>query len=346
MDYEHWCSLSDEELARYDVAYLNLLAAEGLPGSESLDISAALVKINHWTNVAHRNTVHWRKTFVPSDDCQTDAQHCMMSLVTVLQRDLGVHYNVNCMDGPYNALDSRNNFLHGPLSDHGGTCCSLPILYLAIGRRLGYPLKLVSTIGHSFVRWDDPSGERFNIECAGVGFAARDDENYRLWPRAFTDAERESQIYMQNLTPRQEMAQNFVERAHCLADNLQFFEAVKAFHFAHKLNPCYEYFWALTSKMEKIVERTRYFSHSIYSCSRSQVDFAASMCADPRQAKLDEAARLDLHRIIGLHEDRERQSQELSLKSGGLNYLNIRQTPFSLVKDTNHVCPQHRSIYQ
>ena len=33
---------------------------------------------------------------------------------------------------------------------------------MAVGRRLGYPLKLVTTKGHLFVRWEG-AGERFNI---------------------------------------------------------------------------------------------------------------------------------------------------------------------------------------
>ncbi len=48
-------------------------------------------------------------------------------------------------EGPYNASDSRFLFIHGLLTGFGGTCVSMPILYLAIARRLGYPLKLVET---------------------------------------------------------------------------------------------------------------------------------------------------------------------------------------------------------
>ncbi len=71
MDYESWCSLTDEELARYDVAYLNLLAAEGLPGSELLDIPSTLAKVERWADIAYCNTVAWRKTFVPRSYCPT-----------------------------------------------------------------------------------------------------------------------------------------------------------------------------------------------------------------------------------------------------------------------------------
>jgi hypothetical protein len=46
------------------------------------------------------------------------------------------------------------------------------VLYVAIGRRLGYPLKLVECKGHLFVRWEDAK-ERFNIEGTSRGLHGR-----------------------------------------------------------------------------------------------------------------------------------------------------------------------------
>ncbi len=36
--------------------------------------------------------------------------------------------------------------------DNGGTCVSMPVLYTAVARRLGYPVKLVLAKGHAFCR--------------------------------------------------------------------------------------------------------------------------------------------------------------------------------------------------
>ena len=48
--------------------------------------------------------------------------------------------------------DARDVFLHGLTGpERRGTCSSLPVLHVAVGRRLGYPLKLVTTKGHQFV---------------------------------------------------------------------------------------------------------------------------------------------------------------------------------------------------
>jgi hypothetical protein len=83
---------------------------------------------------------------------------------------MGVRYDAEVvadLDRP--PLDSRDDFLHGIIAGRGGTCASLPVLYAAVGRRLGYPLKLVRTTQHLFLRWDDPGGERFNVEISNAG---------------------------------------------------------------------------------------------------------------------------------------------------------------------------------
>ena len=68
----------------------------------------------------------------------------------------------------------------------------MPVLYVAVGRRLGYPLKLATTKGHLFARWDglDHSypawRERFNIEGTH-GFSSYPDDYYKTWPFKLTD---------------------------------------------------------------------------------------------------------------------------------------------------------------
>ena len=83
-------------------------------------------------------------------------------MTVVVQEDFKVRYNPARANasGADSAIDgffqnSRDIFLHGLLSgERTGTCSSMPVLYAALGRRLGYPLKLVTTKGHLFVRWD------------------------------------------------------------------------------------------------------------------------------------------------------------------------------------------------
>ena len=71
-------------------------------------------------------------------------------------------------------------------------------LQVPVGRRLGYPLKLVVTKAHVFVRWDD-GRERFNIETAGNGgTGSYSDEYYRSWPEKWLPAEAKAKLHEPN----------------------------------------------------------------------------------------------------------------------------------------------------
>ncbi len=76
----------------------------------------------------------------------------MAMLATVLVQDLRIQYNperekqlenghiLRREDEKTFFADSKDVFIHGLLTGkHYGTCASLPFLYVAIGRRLGYP---------------------------------------------------------------------------------------------------------------------------------------------------------------------------------------------------------------
>lgn len=60
-----------------------------------------------------------------------------------------------------------NIFLAGLLRTKRGSCVSMPLVYLAIGQRLGLPLHLVCIGRHYFIRWEEP-GFRMNIETTIV----------------------------------------------------------------------------------------------------------------------------------------------------------------------------------
>lgn len=59
--------------------------------------------------------------------------------------------------------DANNTFLAGLLRTRRGSCVSMPLVYLVIGRRLGLPVHLVTVGKHYFVRWEEPD-YRMNIE--------------------------------------------------------------------------------------------------------------------------------------------------------------------------------------
>ncbi len=151
----------------------------------------------------------------------------MMCLVTVLQRDLGVYSDDKLNDDP-NFSNSEDLFIHGILRGKGGTCSSLPTLYSAVGRRLGYPLKLVKTGHHCFARWDHPSGERFNIECTVLGLDTPTDESYQVGPTFAPPDVIQAGGFYKSKTPRQELGGFLIQRAYCLLHNDRHREAVEA----------------------------------------------------------------------------------------------------------------------
>jgi len=133
--------------------------------------------------------------------------------------------------------DSSEVFLHGLLgSQHEGTCSSMPVLYVAVGRKLGYPLSLVTTKGHLFVRWDDAS-ERFNIEVTGHGINRFSDDYYRHWPMEVSEEEIQAEGYFKSLTPGEELAVFLSIRGMCQSEAGQHAAAAVSFDRAATLAP-------------------------------------------------------------------------------------------------------------
>jgi hypothetical protein len=160
-----------------------------------------------------------------------------MHLITVLQRDLGVRFNPACMDmSAPPSPDPADNFIHGITEGQGGTCASLPVLYVAVGRRLGYPLKLVRAAAHLFCRWDG-DGERFNIEGTNRGVNFYPDEYYLTFPHPMTVEEAAHWGFLRSCTPREELSLFIGLRGSLLHQTGRYREAAKAFAAATTLAP-------------------------------------------------------------------------------------------------------------
>jgi hypothetical protein len=156
-------------------------------------------------------------------------------MITVLQKDCGVRYNLAKIpeDVPFDASDT---FIHGIIQGDGGTCASLPVLYVAIGRRLGYPLKLVSAHMHVFARWDEP-GERFNIEATGPGLSCHTDYHYRTGRYRASDAIVRACGFLQSKTPNEELAMFLASRSVLLLDICRWDEARECLAWSSLLAP-------------------------------------------------------------------------------------------------------------
>src|SRR5262245_11448885 len=155
----------------------------------------------------------------------------MMWLVTVLQRDLGVHHRQHTIDLDDHEFfaDSANLFIHGIIQGKGGTCSSMPVLFAAVGRRLSYPLRLVHCKRHGFIRWEGPDGERFTIECTSRGYVSHPDEYYLTFPETTTPEEVKRYKLLQALTQEEEIADLLCKRGNVWQQNGRYSDA--AFEF-------------------------------------------------------------------------------------------------------------------
>lgn len=231
--------MSDDELSELDIAAVNLACATGLPGSDGMDVPALLHKLDRWAELVRAETAKYAYRYQQNSADYDDSlgQFRILMMITVLQQDLGVRYHPDRVRN-VDFKRSEDLFLHGLLDGDGGTCCSMPVLYVAIGRRLGYPLQLVEGPEHLFVRWEDgATGERFNIEATSRGFLSEPDEYYTKWPRRMTPSESAVGYFLKSLTPREALATFITTRAHALNDLDELEQAEAAYSTALQLSP-------------------------------------------------------------------------------------------------------------
>jgi hypothetical protein len=227
-----------EQLAKQDLALMNLRCAEGLPGSENLDVSECLATLNKWTYRVRRETERHLYKFQakPADYENSEAYFRMLMLITVLQQDFNVHYNPEQIR-ELDFTKPQDLFIHGMLQgDSGGTCVSMPVLYTAVARRLRYPVYLVTAKEHVFCRWDG-EGERFNIEATNQGMNTFSDEYYLKWPKPISREEVENGYYLKSLSNAESLAVFLAARGHCQQDNGQLAQARVSYVLAAKKSP-------------------------------------------------------------------------------------------------------------
>ncbi|HOD81749.1 MAG: hypothetical protein BWX88_03424 [Planctomycetes bacterium ADurb.Bin126] len=230
---------STPQIARLRIEFLNLLCASGLPDTRDLNIHACLKKLDEWAQHVKQETERNLHRFQDnaSEYRNSEAFWRAGMMVTVLQQDLGVRYNPDCINTEkFNS--SGEGFIHGILRGEGGTCANLPILYAAVGRKLGYPIYVCCAKRHLFNRWATRDGkECFNIEGSGKGFSSLPDDYYMKARYTVNPREVRLGFYLRNLDPAEELAIFMATRGHCLRDRGLLLDAIVAYAHAHRLGP-------------------------------------------------------------------------------------------------------------
>jgi hypothetical protein len=200
-------ALSDDDLARVDPLFMNLAVARGIPEFSHLNVERYAQTLDAWAAEIKLDTErHWYR-FVEHPEQFNNSE--IEYKITWLASDINAVFKVDYDLSDFDAANPSNLFLNGLIDRKVGTCVSMPMLYVALGWRLGYPIKLVSVPTHLFARWDD--GEhRINIEATGYGADLTDgfyEQEY------FVPAEWKGHGALASLTPRQALAQMLLARA-------------------------------------------------------------------------------------------------------------------------------------
>jgi hypothetical protein len=240
-------SLPTNQLDQVDIGLMDLLCAQGLKGAEDMDVTQCVQTLDSWAQLieetTQRNLYRYYKN--PAEFDNSQAEFRILLLSTILKRDLGVQYDPRFRDAPIDDTndgtfyqDAKDCFVNGAVSEERiGTCATLPVLYVAVGRRLGYPLKLVSTRGHFFLRWDDGK-ERFDIEATSSGGCNfYTDDHYKEWPFHLSEEEIRENGYLQDMSPADELAA-FIEMRSCnLMSNQAFDDSLEMLPLELRLAP-------------------------------------------------------------------------------------------------------------
>jgi len=98
------------KLAGIDTAEMNLLCAAGPAGAEGPDVGRCLARLHDWAGHVRRETERYLYRFrrEPGEYDHSEGYFRMLMLVTVLQQDLGVHYNAR--KGVRNLLRTGRRF--------------------------------------------------------------------------------------------------------------------------------------------------------------------------------------------------------------------------------------------
>ena len=230
--------LSDHELGRFDILDIHLACAFLLPGSERIDSAAChkIVDVLVTQSKPFTESALAKGEKVERDD--TEAKTRIRAMIEFAWRGAGIHYDrTEVPDGCKEGIEGF--FIHGTLYGAGGSWATLPVLYTAMGRRLGYPLKLVETWGPKgcrlFCRWDDANGERFNIEADDTGVRFPPDDHFRR--QGLSPAMEKQGLFLKSKMPREELATFLTARARLCHNLGRLRDCVDACAWAAGLSP-------------------------------------------------------------------------------------------------------------
>lgn len=187
-----------------------------------LDVEAYNRKIDDIASQARRQ-IAVNKARHPEDVIRT--------LNTFFYKQWGVRYD----DAPNRYRKRDNYFLNGILDTRVGVCQTIPMLYMAVAQRLGYPVYAVFAPEHQFLRFVDPTFAQQNIELSGdAGYSSDDEYAERL---NISDKARRNGAYLRTVTYREYMGNFLQQNALVFAEHGLYDRAIDYFEKARRISP-------------------------------------------------------------------------------------------------------------
>lgn len=204
--------LSPDELERVDTGRMNLLCCEWISDPATGRLDKAMARLDDWTERVwlneKRRLPHFQKFASRYDNSL--AKYKAVNLALAIQRELKCGYNMSLVRSgamqdvrtPRFFRHSDDVFISGLLRTGKGSCSSMPVLFVTLARRLGYPVRLAMTRHHLYCRWED-GRESFNMEISGEGVDDPSDDFYRGPPFSPSEDEIRGEGLLRSLTNKE-----------------------------------------------------------------------------------------------------------------------------------------------
>ena len=300
-------TLSPSQIGKCDVATMNLLCAEGLVGAENVNVQQCLHTLDEVAKQIRTETEKAMPRYYNNPYFYKNYsvnQFKIMCMTSYVQNKLYWGYNMDLARSPsresYRELgkimtqNSQHVFIHGLINEpHMGTCSSLPVLWVSLGRRLGYPLYLAVADSHLFTRWED-SKERFNFEGVKGGTSFETDEKYMEWPFPLSKEDLASGHYLKNLTPQEELSNFLMFRIDYLSQTTSFEQMRECAQKLQELVPYDKKFMGLVWAVNKRLTppKPQDFQEPQNTGQRVVQQMIASMHAQPGAYKVPTASTI------------------------------------------------------
>lgn len=173
-------ALTDDDLSAVDPVVMNIVVAKGIPSLANLDVGRYIALADQWAGNLRRRMPMLEENFHKQPGkWNNDLAIFRLGLVCqFLDVAIGIGYReefVNLKEHLY--TNPSDLFLNGVMDTRRGTCASMAILNVVIGRRVGLPVFLATAASHFLCRYEDGAAV-YNIESTDTGngtFSAADD---------------------------------------------------------------------------------------------------------------------------------------------------------------------------